>query len=140
MENLKINTSALLKAAPIAAAIAAAINTVLYFIGDALGWMDKTVGVPNSDGTIQSITLVPVLISSIVPVLIGAGILALLNRFTTNPMRIFGIICIVVVLVTFANPFLAIPNVPTSMGIWLNVMHIVVAAAVWYVFNRYTKR
>ena len=140
MENLKINTSALLKVAPLAALAAAAINAVLYFIGDAAGLMDKTVGMPGPDGTVQAITVLPVLISSIIPVLLGAGLLALLNRFTANPLRIYGIVTIVMLVLFAANPFMAIPNMPMDMGIWLNVMHLVVGGAAWYAYSRYTKK
>lgn len=140
MENLKINTSSLLKVAPLAALAAAAINAVLYFIGDAAGLMDKTVGVPGPDGTVEAITLVPVIMSSVIPTLIAAGVLALLNRFTANPLRIYGIVTIVLFVVTLANPFLGIPNIPLGMGIWLNVMHAVVAGVAWYAFSKYTRK
>lgn len=112
MENLKINPSALLKVAPLAALAAAAINVVLYFIGDAAGLMDSTVGIPGPDGKVEAITLAPVIMSSIIPTLIAAGVLALLNRFTANPLRIYGIVTIVLFVVTLANPFMAIPIYP----------------------------
>ncbi len=140
MENLKINAASLLKVAPLAAAASAAINAVLYFIGDASGLMDKSIGVPGPDGAIQSITLLPVLMSSIIPTLIAAGVLALINRFSDNPLRIYGIVTIVLFVVTLGNPFLSIPNVPLGMAIWLDLMHAVVAGVAWYAFSRYTKK
>lgn len=140
MENLKINAAALLKVAPLAAAASAAINAVLYFIGDATGLMDKSIGVPGPDGAIQAITLLPVLLWSTIPILIAAGVLALINRFSDNPLRIYGIVTIVLFVVTLANPFLAIPNVPMGMAVWLNLMHVVVAGVAWYAFSRYTKK
>ncbi len=140
MENLKINSSSLLKVAPLAAVVAAGINAVLYFIGDAIGLMDPSVGIPGPDGSLQPITLAPIIMSSVIPTLIAAGVLALLNRFTANPLRIYGIVTIVIFIVTLANPFLGIPNLPLGMGIWLDVMHAVVAGVAWYAFSRYTKK
>ena len=140
MENLKINSSSLLKVAPVAALVSAVINVVLYFIGDAAGLMDSSVGVPGPDGSMQAITAVPIIMSSIIPTLVAAGLLALLNRFSENPLRIYGIVTIVIFVVTLANPFLGIPNIPLGMGIWLNVMHAVVAGVAWYAFSRYTKK
>ncbi len=140
MENLKINTSSLLKVSPLAALAAATINAVLYFIGDATGMIDKAIGIPGPDGAVQSITLVPVIMSSIIPTLIAAGVLLLLNRFTENPIRIYGIVTIVLFVVTLANPFMGIPNIPLSMGIWLDLMHAVVAGVAWYAFSNYTKK
>jgi len=140
MENLKINSSSLLKVAPLAAVVAAVINAVLYFIGDAIGLMDPSVGIPGPDGSLQPITLAPIIMSSVIPTLIAAGVLALLNRFTANPLRIYGIVTIVLFVVTLVNPFLGIPNLPLGMGIWLDVMHAVVAGVAWYAFSRYTKK
>jgi uncharacterized membrane protein HdeD (DUF308 family) len=140
MENLKINSSSLLKVAPLAAVVAAVINAVLYFIGDAVGLMDPSVGIPGPDGSLQPITLAPIIMSSVIPTLIAAGVLALLNRFTANPLRIYGIVTIVLFIVTLVNPFLGIPNLPLGMGIWLDVMHAVVAGVAWYAFSRYTKK
>ena len=139
MENLKINSNSLLKVAPLAAAVSAAGNAVLYFIGSAIGMMDKTVGMVTPEG-VQPITLAPVIISSIIPTLIGAGLLALLNRFTANPLRIYGIVTVVVSVLSIANPFVAIPNMPIGMGVWLNLMHVVVAGVAWYAYSRYTKK
>jgi len=44
------------------------------------------------------------------------------------------------VVLSFSNPFLAFPNLPVGMGIWLSLMHVVVAGSVWYFFSRYTKK
>ncbi len=140
MENLKINTSSLLKVAPLAALASAAINAVLYFIGDATGLMDEAIGIPGPDGALQPITLLPVIMSSIIPTLIAAGVLALLNRFTENPLRIYGIVTLILFVVTLGNPFFSIPNIPLSMGIWMDLMHAVVAGVAWYAFSKYTKK
>ena len=140
MENLKINTSSLLKVALLAALASAAINAVLFFIGDATGMIDKAIGIPGPEGAVQSITLIPVIMSSIIPTLIAAGVLLLLNRFTENPIRIYGIVTIVLFVVTLANPFMGIPNIPLIMGLWLIVMHAVVAGVAWYAFSNYTKK
>lgn len=139
MQDQKINAAALLKVAPLAGLAAAAVNAVLFFIGDAIGLNDKTVGIPSPEG-IEPIGLLPVLMSSFIPTLIAAAVLALLNRFTANPLRIFGIVTIVLLTLSMVNPFMGIPNIPVSMGIWLNLMHVVVAGIAWYGFSRYTKK
>ena len=138
MQQNKINSASLLKVAPLAGLAAAAINAILYLIGGATGIMDKAVGIPGPDG-VQPITLVPVLMSSIIPALLAGGVLALLNRFTANPLRIFGILTVVLLVLSLANPFMGIPGIPLGMGIYLDLMHVVVAGCVWYAFSRYTK-
>lgn len=139
MENLKINAAALLKVAPLAAGAAAAFNAVLFLIGNALGLMDPSVGIAGPDGSIQAITLVPVIMASIIPSLLAGVLLAVLNRFSAQPLRIFGIVTLVLLVLSMANPFLGIPNVPMGMALWLDLMHLMVAGTVWYAFSRYTK-
>lgn len=136
MSNSKISLSALPKAILLASVAGVILNVVLFYIGAAAGIMDPAVGVPNADGTIQYITVIPVIISSILPVVVAAGVLALFNRYVANPVRIFGILALILCVLSFANPFLAIPNVPVAMGVWLNLMHVVVAGSVWYFFSR----
>jgi Family of unknown function (DUF6069) len=136
MQVSKLNSAALLKAAPLAGLIAAAINAVLYLIGDATGLMDKSVGMPSPEG-VQPITLMPVIMASILPSIVAGIVLALLNRFTANPMRVFGILAAALLLFSLSGPFTSIPGIPTGMALLLCVMHSVVAGVVWYIFNRF---
>lgn len=140
MKDLKINTSALLKAAPLAALAAAVLNAVLFFVGKSAGLVDASVGMPKPDGGVEPISIVQVVVSSIVPVLLAAGVLALLNRFSANPLRVFGILTAVLLVLSFANPFLGLPGIPMGMGILLDLMHVVVAGSVWYFFSNYTRK
>jgi hypothetical protein len=80
-----------------------------------------------------------VIASSIIPSIIAGLVLAGLNYFLSKPWRVFTIIAAVLLVVTFANPFMGIPGIPLGMGIWLNVMHVVVAGSVLYCFNRFTR-
>jgi Family of unknown function (DUF6069) len=136
MEISKLNSASILKAAPLAGLIAAAVNAVLYFIGDATGLMDKTVGIATPEG-VQPITLMPVIMASIVPSIVAGILLALLNRFTANPLRIFGILAAVFLLLSLTGPFTSIPGIPTGMALLLCGMHVVVGGTVWYIFNRF---
>jgi len=140
MKNSKLNTAGLLKATPLAIAAAVVVNVALFYLGSALGLIDPAIGIPTPDGRTEPITVIPVIMASTVPVIIAAGTLALLNQFTANPLRIFGIITLVLVLLSFSNPFMMIPNVSVGMGLLLNLMHIVVAGSVWYFFSRYTRK
>jgi Family of unknown function (DUF6069) len=136
MTNSKIKLSELPKAALLAALAGVIINAILFFIGSSAGIMDPAIGLPKPDGSVEAITVVPVIISSIIPVVVAALVLVLLNRFTANPVRIFGIITLVLSVLSFMNPFMGIPNVSTGMAMWLNLMHVVVAGCVWYFFSR----
>jgi uncharacterized membrane protein YhaH (DUF805 family) len=60
----------------------------------------------------------------------------LLGRYTRNGYKIFFIIAILLLIVSFANPFMAIKDITISMGVALNVMHIVVVLCLLYFFKK----
>ena len=133
----KIAAKKLLWVAPLAGAIAAGINSVLFLIGSAIGLIDAAVLVPGMN---TPITIVPVIMSSIIPSLIAGLVLAGLNYFLNKPFKVFRIVALILLILSFANPFMGIPGIPLGMGIWLNVMHVVVAGAVVYCFGRFTAK
>lgn len=133
----KIAAKKLLWVAPLAGAVAAAINSVLFLIGSAVGLIDAAVLVPGMN---TPITIVPVIMSSIIPSLVAGLVLAGLNYFLNKPFKVFRIVALVLLILSFANPFMGIPGIPLGMGIWLNVMHVVVAGTVVYCFGRFTAK
>ena len=128
----RVLPGALLRVAPLTGLTAAAVNAGIYFVAHGLGLIPAAVLVNG-----QPLTVVPVIISSILPVLVAAGVFALLGRFTKNPVRIFTILAGVLLIASFVNPYVAIPGVPPAMAIVLNLMHVVVAGLVVYSFRRY---
>lgn len=135
MSTTKISSKKLLTVAPLAGIVAAAINAVLFFIGKSSGLISDSILIQPAN---EPISVIPVIISSIIPTLLAAGVLALLNRFVADPLRVFTIVSGVLLVLSFINPFAAIPNVPIGMGVWLNVMHVVVAGVVVFAFRRFT--
>jgi len=133
----KIAAKKLLWVAPLAGAIAAVINSVLFLIGSAIGLIDAAVLIPGMD---TPITIVPVIMSSIIPSLIAGLVLGVMNYFLNKPFKVFRIVALVLLILSFANPFMGIPGIPLGMGIWLNVMHVVVAGTVVYCFGRFTAK
>jgi len=113
--------------------IAVVVNIILYYLFSSMGVLSSEVLVPQAGN--QPITIVPVIFSSIVPLIIATGVFMLLVRYTKNPVRIFGIICLVILVLSFFNPF-TIPNVPLGMALVLNVMHVVVAGAIYWSLSR----
>jgi Family of unknown function (DUF6069) len=131
--NQKVNSSSLIQYAPLAGISAAVINVILYYIGVSVGWIDTTVLVAGAN---QPVTVVAVIISSILPTILAAVVLAIMNRFLSNSWGIFKVLAIVLLVLSFVNPFLGIPTAPLMMAIWLNVMHVTVAGAVLYFFGK----
>ena len=130
------NSQKLLSLAPLAGLIAAVINAVLFYIGIATGAIPDTVIIPNAG---QPLTIVPVLVASFAPAIVGGLVLALLNRFTKQPFRIFTVIAVIVLALSFFSPF-SIPGAPIGMIVILELMHVVVVAVVLITFNRLTNR
>jgi hypothetical protein len=124
----------IIMAAALAGGVSALINSILYFIFHATGVISDNVYVQEN----QPLTLMPVIISSFVPSLLAGFVFYLFCRYTKNGYRYFSILAIVLLLVSFANPFMAIKDIPLGMGIALNVMHIVVVTSLLYFFKRTT--
>lgn len=107
------------------------INTLLFYIGKAAGAFPDTILIPNQNAPL---TVFSVILSSIIPSVIAGLVMGLINKYTKKPKKLFNIISIVLLILTFANPFL-IPQVTTAMVVMLNVMHVVVAANLMYFYN-----
>lgn len=115
--------------------ISTVINLILFFIGKAAGFFPDTVLIPNQNAPLNFVNFI---ISSIVPSLVAGLVMGLIYKFAKKPKKVFNIISIVLVLLSFINPFF-IPGAPIMMAVMLNLMHIVVAGNLMYIFNKYIK-
>lgn len=131
----KLNFKQSILAGLIAAGAAVAVNLILFFIFHGAGIITDTIFIQPG----QPLTFVPIIISSSMPAIIGSMIFFLLERFTKNGFRIFTIISIVLLVLSFMNPFVGIPGVTTGYALALNLMHIVVAGALLFFINRQIK-
>jgi hypothetical protein len=129
---MKPSFKSIITAAAVAGVISAVFNSILYFIFHAIGAIPDDIYIQEN----QPLTLVPVLISSFIPSLLAGVVFYLFCRYTQKGFRYFSILAIILLLLSFANPFMAIKNIPLGMGIALCVMHIVVVASLLYFFNR----
>ncbi len=118
-----------------AALVATIVNAILFFI---FKWADVIVDTifiqPN-----QPLNVVPIIISSIVPTFIATLVFYLFEKFTKNGFNIFRIIALVLMILSFANPFMGIPGVTIGYAIALNVMHVVVVGALIYFIGKAVK-
>ncbi len=133
--NAKLSFKQSMMAGLMAAGAAAVVNAVLFFIFHAAGIITDDIMIqPNTP-----MTVVPILISSIMPTLIAALVFFLIEKNSQNGVKIFTIVALVLMVLTFANPFMGIPGVTVAYGIALNVMHVVVVAALLCFINRAKK-
>ena len=128
---MKPSFKKIIAAAALAGIISAIVNSMLYSIFHAAGVISNEVYVQEH----QPLTLLPVIFSSIVPSLLAGLVFYLFCRYSKDAYRYFSILAIILLIVSFANPFMAINDIPLAMGIALNVLHIVVVASLLYSFK-----
>lgn len=119
----------------IAGATAAVINSILFFIGKALGAFPETLLIPNQG---QPFTVLPFIFSSILPSLVAGLVMGIINHFSKSPKKIFNIIAIVLVLLSFYSPF-TVPGISIMAIIFFNIMHLVVAASLMFFYKKIIK-
>jgi hypothetical protein len=119
-----------------AAGTAAAVNAILFFIFHAAGLITDDIEIQPG----QHMTVVPVLLSSIMPTLIACIVFWVIERLTKRGIMIFTIVSIVLLLLSFSNPFVMIPNVTIGYGVALNVLHVVVVASLLFYLRRAVKK
>ncbi len=126
--NTKLNFKQIITAGAMAAAVSVIMNAILYFIFRGAGvFTDALLIQPN-----QPLTLVPIIISSILPSLIGASVFFLFEKYMNNGFKVFSIVALVLMVLSFANPFMGIPGISVAAGIALNIMHVVVALSLLF--------
>jgi hypothetical protein len=130
--NTKLTFKQSILAGAKAAGVSVIINAVLYFIFKALGVFTDDIFLQPG----QPLTVVPVIISSILPTLVGACIFFLFEKFSSKGFTIFSIVAIVLMLLSFMNPFVAIPHITVAYGIALSLMHVMVALALLYFIKK----
>jgi hypothetical protein len=130
----KISVRKLLWAAPLAGVAAAAGNLAIY--GLARAGFDLPLNMPamgpNAAGPLAAAQVV---ISSFLPALVAAGLLALVARFTARPVRVFQIVAGVALVLSFGAPF-SVP-VDTGTRLVLLSMHLVAGLVITAVLSAY---
>ena len=131
----KLNFKQILLAGLTAAGVATIANVILFYVFHGLGVISDNIYVQLN----VPMTIVPIIIASIVPTFIASLIFFLLEKYTKNGFKIFKIISIVLLILSLANPFMAIQGITIGYGIVLCVMHIVVVASLLYFIGNKVK-
>jgi hypothetical protein len=111
------------------AAVAAAVaNSLIFFGASALGFIPQSVLIPTAGGE-SPLTLGMVAISSVIGVMGAAAVFAVIALFVRHPVRLFRIVAVLVLVLSFATP-LTIPGVPLSMILSMEAMHVAAWAVI----------
>lgn len=128
----KISLSGSIQAGAFAGIVSGIVNAALFYLFHGMDIIrDDVLIMPD-----QYMSVLPVVITSFVTSIVGAFVYYLLDKYTQRGYRIFTIIAIVILLVSFTNPFLMIDNVPLTYAMALNIMHVVVVGVLFYFIKR----
>ncbi|MEY3688973.1 MAG: hypothetical protein RIT37_535 [Bacteroidota bacterium] len=115
------------------AGLASAImNSALFYAFKNLGAINDTVQIMPG----EPLGVHNAIISSIVSSVLASIVYFVISLIAREAFRIFQRIAWFLLLLSFFSPFLFIPEVPVGYAISLNIMHIVVAAAVIYIMKK----
>ncbi len=132
--NNKLNLKQSLTAGLLAAVASSTINVVLFFLFKALGVITEDIFVEPG----KPLTVLPVIISSIIPTMLAVLVFFLFEKFTNNGFRIFSIVTVILTLLSLAGPSF-IPGVTIGYQIALDIMHIVVPSLLLFFISRARK-
>ncbi len=128
----KLNFKQIITAGAIAAGVSVIINAILFYIFKGAGVFTDDIFIqPN-----QPLTIVPIIISSIMPSLVGASVFFLFEKYSSNGFKIFSIVSLVLLVLSFVNPFMGIQGITVAYGVVLDIMHVVVALSLLYFIKR----
>lgn len=109
----------------VAVVLATLAAVLVWVVAVPLAGADLLVEAP--DGSSAAVEVSAFVASTLTATLLGWALLELLERFTGRPRRVWTIVALVFLLVSFAGP-LGMPGIETADRLWLALGHVVVAA------------
>lgn len=116
----------------IAGLASAFVNSILFYAFRNLGAINETIQIMPG----EPLGVHNAIISSVISCLLAGIVYYFISLIAREAFRIFQRIAWIILLLSFFSPFLFIPDVPVGYAISLNIMHIVVAAAVLYIMKK----
>lgn len=110
----------------VAGVAAALVNLLVYLLATTVFGLPLEIATPR--GPTMPLTPMPIIITSFVPAIGAAVLLALLNRFVRRPFPIFLAVAVVFLLLSLGAP-LSLPVAATTKAI-LILMHVLAGAAI----------
>jgi hypothetical protein len=120
----------------VAIAVAAMLNAIVFFIGDATGaFPDDFRFEAPMGGDETSMGVGNVMLSTISYLVVAGVVFAIISRFSRRPARVFLWVAVVVFLLSLVQP-LTLEDAPNDMVAFLIAMHVVTTIVVVAVFTR----
>ena len=115
-----------------AAGAATLINAILFLATKSAGIITDDIHVQPD----QPLTILPVMLGSIFPALIGSLVFFIMEKFSAKGFANFRILAIVLLILSFASPFMGIKGVTTGYALVLCLMHAAVAIPLLYFIGK----
>lgn len=128
-----ISANRLVSAAVVAAVAATFANLLVYFLVPALFDIVLEVPLGGPGSALQQLPAAMVVMASVAPAIVGALLLAALNRYTARPIGIFNMVALAVLLISL-GPLFTLP-VAAGVAVTLTVMHVLTAALITYLLT-----
>ena len=113
-------------------------NLIVFFVAQNL--LGLSLMIPQSLGstTLAPLSIAPILVTSIIPAIAAAVLLAILGRFVKRPFRVFQIIAAIVLLLSFGGPL----NLPIGGAekVVLATMHVLTAVAIVVILSALARK
>jgi hypothetical protein len=124
----------------IAAVVSAVVNSIVFFIAQAMGVFDDVV--VTMGGNNMAFSVVPVIMLSIVFILISGGVMWLVARFSQRPISTWRIVAIVALILSFGLPFSpgAFENPTATLRGTLLLMHTLAGVITIYLLTTRTQK
>ena len=131
--NQNVGIGKFVQAGLIGGVMAAVLNLILLFIGQAVNGGPLLV-TPPGQSVVQGVPWFMVILMSLLPGVVAGVLYGILNRFTPRPTPIFLVIAAIVFVFMFFNPLSAAQGTTTILI--LEIMHVVVAGfVIWRILG-----
>ena len=126
--------SKLFKSALPAIILSLLMNVGLYYMGTSTGWLNPNYIPPNSS---SALTIMPVLLATILPLLIGILLFLVLTKLLKNPAKIFWVVCMLFLAASMAGP-ITLVGAEIMHKLILSLMHITPAVSLPYFLGKFS--
>ncbi len=113
-----------------AAFVAAMANLLFFWITKGLFDIPYIIPMGGPSGPLRALPAALIIVFNVVPAVGATILLAILGRFLSRPFRLFWIISLGVLLISFMLPLSLPSTVATSTQIGLSLMHIIAASVI----------
>ena len=130
-----IDHSELAKWSVIAGIVAAIVNVIVFFIAQTMGVFDELVVIAG--GGNDPFSILPIILTSIILILIGGGVMWLIDRFSERPITIWRIVAIVALVLSYGLPFApdTLANADIPVYVTLILMHTIAGVITIYLLT-----